>query len=286
MNFALLVQVLFSAIVFVIMFGMGLSLTAQDFRAMARAPRPFLLGLTVQMLLVPVAVLAVALVLPVGHDVKTGMVLLAACPGGVTSNAITLAAKADAALAVGLTAASSLLVALSFPVWTEIASTLFLGAGRSVALPFAETALSLALLTALPVLLGMAVRCARPGMALALLPPFRFVAIGLIVVMCGITTASNARFLADLRVLAESAAACVALLTVAMGLGYALSRLARLPKAQALTVMIEAGVHNVAIGLLVSIALLGDPAIARLPLVYGLAMLVLPWIFIAAVARR
>lgn len=284
--FATLVQYLFSGIVFVIMFGMGLSLAKADFVQIAQRPKPFALGLTVQLLLVPAAVLLLAMALPVGPDVAAGMVLLAACPGGATSNAITLAAKADIALAVGLTAASSLLVAFTFPVWTEVASSLFLGQGKSVALPFGQTVLSLAFLTLLPVLLGMAVRHFRRDFALAVLPRFRWLAIALIVLMCTITTIANARFLTDPAVLLECLAACVSLIVVAMGTGYLLSRLFRLPNAQALTIMIEVGVHNVAIGLLVSIALIGDPAIARLPLVYGLSMLVIPWLFIAWVRRR
>lgn len=284
--FGLLAKYLFPAIVFTIMFGMGLSLRGRDFARIAAAPRAVVAGLTIQLLLVPLVAIGLGHVLPFGPEVAVGLVLLAACPGGATSNAISLAARADVALAVVLTAASSLFVALTLPLWTAFATQHFLHEAKSVQVPVGETMTHLLLLTAAPAGLGMVARRLAPGAAEAALPTFRWLALILIGLMCLLTTTFNARYLADPRVLAESAVACLALISLAIGAGALAARLARLDTAQTMTIVIEVGVHNLAIGLMIAVTVIGDPAITRLPLVYGLLMLVMPWLAIAWLKRR
>jgi BASS family bile acid:Na+ symporter len=284
--FGVIAQYLFPAIVFTIMFGMGLSLVGRDFGRIAASPRAVVVGLTIQLLIVPLVAVGLGHLLPFGPDVAVGLVLLAACPGGATSNAISLAAKADVALAVVLTAASSLFVAFTLPLWTVFATEHFLNEAKSFHLPVGETMTHLLLLTVLPSGLGMIVRRLAPTLATGALPTFRWLAMALIGLMCLLTTVFNGRYLADPKVLLESFVGCLALMTLAMGAGALLSRLAGLDVTQTMTIVIEVGVHNLAIGLLIAVTVLGDPAITRLPLVYGLLMLILPWLFIAGFKRR
>lgn len=284
--FGLLATYLFPTIVFAIMFGMGLSLQGRDFARVAAAPRAVFAGLTIQLLLVPLVAIGLGHLLPFGPEVAVGLVLLAACPGGATSNAISLAARADVALAVVLTAASSLFVALTLPLWTAFATDHFLHEAKSFHVPVGETMTHLLLLTVLPAGLGMVVRRLAPSLAVRALPTFRWLALVLIGLMCLLTTVFNAHYLADPRVLAESAIACFALISLAMAVGAVTARLARLDVAQTMTIVIEVGVHNLAIGLLIAVTVIGDPAITRLPLIYGLLMLVMPWLAIAWLKRR
>lgn len=284
--FTLLTQYGFPAIVFVIMLGMGLALEIRSFATLLSEPRAVLLGLAAQMLLLPAVAVGLAMALPLDPTVAVGLIILAACPGGVTSNAISLAARADIALSVSLTAISSLLVAVTLPLWAIFATTMFLGEGRSINLPFLQTATTLASLTLLPVILGMVIRRFSPGLALPLVEKFRFIAVALILFMCLATVGFNFQHLRGWAVFGESLAACLALMGVTMTAGYVLARQAALAVAQRLSIVIEVGVQNNAVALLAAITLLGDPAIARLPLVYGLLMISLPWVFIAWERRR
>lgn len=284
--FSFFTDIAFPATVFTIMVGMGLALTGDDFRLLGRAPRAVLVGLTAQLLLLPLLALGLAFALPVDPLVKAGLVLMAAAPGGVTSNAITLAAKADVALAVALTSLSSLLVCITLPFWSGLALDLFLAKERRMQLSPLEAGVSLALLTVLPVLTGMAARALWPRQALCVLSRFRIVAVGLILFMCLTTTSYNLHHFTDPRVVMENVGAAAALMLSAM-LGAALfARLWRLEVQQRLTIVIEVGVHNIAVALLAAFTLLGDPTVARLPLAYGLLMIVMPWFFVAAARRH
>ena len=284
--FPFLSGTVFPLIIFVIMFGMGLALGVADFRAILSSPRAVLVGLSSQMLLLPLIAISLSVALPIGPEVAVGLIILAASPGGVTSNAITLAARADVALAVSLTALSTLLVAFTLPLWTSFALDYFLGELQRVDMPLGEMAVTLGALTILPVALGMAVRACRPGFASRGVDTMRWLSVLLILFMCLSTTGFNWRHLADWHVLLESFGVCLTLMLLAMAGAYTLARLARLPAVQVLTIVIEVGVHNLAIALLASVTIVESPAMARLPLAYGLLMITVPWFFIRWERRR
>ncbi len=278
--FPFLSQTIFPLIIFVIMFGMGLALGLADFRAILSSPRAVLVGLSAQMLLLPLIAIGLAFVLPIGPEVAVGLIILAASPGGVTSNAITLAARADVALAVSLTALSTLLVAITLPLWIGFALHRFMGDMRTVDMPMGQTAMTLGLLTIVPVVLGMMVRAVAPALASRGVEIGRRLSVVLILFMCLTTTGFNWHHLAGWRVLLESFGVCLALMLLAMVASHALARAARLGPLQRLTIVIEVGVHNLAIALIASVTLIDMPAIARLPLAYGLLMITIPWLFI------
>lgn len=286
MIFSFLSSTVFPAIIFLIMLVMGLALGRADFASILRAPKAVLVGLTGQIVLLPLIALALAWTLPIGPEAAVGLVILAASPGGVTSNAITLAARADVALAVSLTALSTLLVAATLPFWASFAVAEFMGGRAGPAMAPVDSAVTLGLLTVLPVGLGMAARAAWPGFAARAVALGRYVSVALIVFMCVSTTLFNWRYLAGWNVIAESFGLCLALMLLAMSAAYAMARLARLPSVQVLTIVIEVGVHNLAIALLASVSLVEMPSIARLPLAYGLLMISIPWLFIRWERRR
>ncbi|RJF96404.1 bile acid:sodium symporter family protein [Sphingomonas cavernae] len=284
--FPFLSQTVFPIIIFAIMFGMGLALGADDFRAILARPRAVIVGLSAQMLLLPLIALGLAFALPIAPEVAVGLIILAASPGGVTSNAITLAARADVALAVSLTALSTLFVAFTLPLWTHFALDQFLGSTREVGMPLGQTAITLGALTILPVALGMGVRARWPEMAARGVEAARPISVLGIVFMCLSTTAFNWHHLAGWRVFGESFGICLALMLLAMMGAWLLATIARLPAIQTLTIVIEVGVHNLAIALLASVTLVEMPAIARLPLAYGLLMISVPWLYIRWERRR
>lgn len=146
------------ALVFV-MFGMGLSLTIQDFKNIFRYPRSLIIGLVCQMLLLPLIAFGLAYISALPPAIQVGIVLIAACPGGAVSNLITHLLEANVALSVSLTTLNSFLVTLSIPTIVQLAIFFFMGQGdMEIKLSFWDTLFEILFLTLLPCLLGIYLR--------------------------------------------------------------------------------------------------------------------------------
>lgn len=278
--YLLLTEVVFPLVMFGIMLGMGLSLSGRDFRALLEQPRAVLVGLAGQMLLLPLVALLITALFPLPPAIAVGIILLAACPGGITSNAIVFAARADTALSITLTGLSSVLVAITLPLWVGFGIERHYGANTEISLPFQATATRLGLITLLPVSLGMMGRRLSPSRAAACTAFFRFFSITGILFMCLTSTYYNRELLLDAALVAKVLLASLAMLGGTMGMGYALSCLCALGRTQGLSIVIEIGVQNIAMVMLVALGMLNNPAIATVPVVYGMAMLLASWAFV------
>lgn len=135
-----------------IMFGMGITLTREDFARILRDPTAIIVGVLAQYGIMPIAGLLVALALRLPPQQAIGVVLVGSCPGGTASNVITYLAKGDVALSVSVTSVTTLLAPVLTPLFT------WLLAGRWVHVPFAEMLLSVAEVILLPVIAGLFVR--------------------------------------------------------------------------------------------------------------------------------
>lgn len=277
--YLLLTEIVFPLVMFIIMLGMGLSLAGRDFRVLLHQPMAVLLGVCGQMILLPLVALSVTQILPVTPSAAVGVILLAACPGGITSNAIAFAARADIALSISLTALSSIMVAFTLPLWVNFGIEQHFGENTDVSLPLEKTAVSLGLITLLPVTIGMTARRLCPSMARASAPHFRKFSIAGILFMCVTSTYYNRVLLQNINLVLEVLLASLVMLGSTMGIGYGLSRLCALSPAQGLSIVIEIGVQNIAMVMLVALGMLKNPDIAVVPVVYGIAMLLLSWIF-------
>ncbi|MBS4073218.1 MAG: bile acid:sodium symporter, partial [Algoriphagus sp.] len=114
----------------VIMFGMGLSLTLSDFKRILIYPKAVLLGLLNQIVLLPVVAFFIANGLGLSPELAVGLMILAACPGGATSNLITHLAKGDTALSITLTAFSSMITVLTIPFVVNFSIGYFIPGGE------------------------------------------------------------------------------------------------------------------------------------------------------------
>ena len=124
----------------IIMVGIGLSLTREDFAVQARSPRATIVGLVGQLVLVPLVGVGVALLFDLTPMLALGVVLVAATPGGATSNLITYLARGNVALSVILTAITSVAVILTLPLWFDLGVRFIPGAADSeVSVPLAQT---------------------------------------------------------------------------------------------------------------------------------------------------
>ena len=130
------------------MLGMGLGLSAADFKRIAIAPKSVIIGLLAQLVMLPIVGFLLASVFPLSPELAVGVMILAACPGGPTSNLVTYLAMGNVALSITLTAVSSLVYRVfTIPLVVNLATRSFIGENVSLQLPLGETVLQIAVIT-------------------------------------------------------------------------------------------------------------------------------------------
>ena len=158
-----------------IMFTLGLGLSISNFSNVFKKPKNFLIGLISQLIFLPIVGLILVTIWPLPIEIAIGVMLIAAAPGGVTSNILTFFAKGDVALSVSLTAVMSLLSAISVPVVLAISLGIIGGSSLPESISLTGIALSMFLIVTLPVLLGMGVRSFLNSLTLKIEKSARFI---------------------------------------------------------------------------------------------------------------
>ena len=267
---------------FIVLFGMGLTLVPDDFRRVFRFPRAKLVGIACQLLLLPAVAFLLALAFRLPGELAVGLMVLAACPGGATSNVITHLARGDTALSVTLTAISSVVCVFTIPWLVGWSMAHFLGAEAAVQLPLWKTLGQLFLVTILPIALGMSLRRAQPRIAQRLSGPANVFSLVFLAVIIAVAV-SREENLAEQFSLAGPAAITLNLAT--MVLSFFIAQMAGLGLPQRITISIEAGIQNGTLALAITLGLLNSPHIAMPSVVYCLFMFASGGIF-AVLARR
>lgn len=270
---------------FCIMFGMGTALTLAHFRELLRQPRSIAVGMTAQMLLLPLLAWGLLSLFALPPELFVGFMILALAPGGTTSNALSYLAGGNLALSIVLTAIVSLLVPLTIPLIAAPLIESRLGIQAAIALPFGPTLGKLVLVGLLPVLLGMWLRHVRPDFCRrheALLT--RVPLLMLLAVIAGIIVTAWERMPGFLEMTAGPA---LILATAALLMGYGFARLLREPPANARTIAIETAIQNGGTAIFVTGTLLQQPAMTVAPVMYGILMLlpVLAWLGLLRLRR-
>jgi len=140
-----------------IMLGLGLGLSVKDFTRVLRYPKSFLVGFFLQLIILPIVALGVALILNLSAPIAVGLMIIAAAPGGVTSNVLTKFANGDVALSISLTAVVSLISIISVP-FIIVTSADLLGVVISTSISMTGIALKMSLVVTVPVIIGMVIR--------------------------------------------------------------------------------------------------------------------------------
>ena len=141
----------------IIMFGLGLGLTTSDFTRVLKKPRDFFVGFLSQVILLPVIAFGLILIIPMPIEIAMGVMIIAAAPGGVTSNVLTKFANGDVALSVSLTAVVSLLAIFIVPL-IVFNSANFIGVEITKEISMKSIAVKMFFVVTVPVLFGMIVR--------------------------------------------------------------------------------------------------------------------------------
>lgn len=254
----------------IIMLGMGLSLVVDDFRRIFIYPKAILLGLTNQILILPVLGFVLASLFPIQPEIAIGIMILTACPGGPTSNLISHLAKGDIALSVTLTALSSFITILTIPFIINFALLHFLEEGQMIKLDVVTTIIQILVITIIPVSIGMSIRKYNERFALKMAKPVRRASgIVLILVIAGITIKEKDNIVPYFQ---QAGIVALCLNVITMVVGYYSAKLFSVKDKRAISIAIESGIQNGTLAITIAVVLLGNTSFAVAPAVYSLLM--------------
>ena len=252
----------------VIMFGLGLSLTPDDFRRVRQAPVAVVVALTCQLLLLPAICFGLIVLLDLSPLLGIGMMLLAASPGGTSANLFSHLFRGDVALNVTLTAVNSLIAIVTLPLITGLTIRYF-DRQDTVELPLVEVVKVFAIVL-VPVLIGMLVRARRAGFAARMDRPVRIGSAIILAVLVVIIVIDQRENITDYlaRVGLATAVFCALSLTI----GFYVPRLFGVGDRQSIASSMEIGVHNATLAIYVAVEILDDTEISIPAAVYSLFM--------------
>lgn len=251
----MIVKVLLPLILAFIMFSLGLGLKGRDFSLVLKFPVAFGVGLFNQIVFLPLVALGLAHAFGLSATFAVGLMILALCPGGVTSNLLAKLARGNAPLSISLTAITSLLSILTVPLLVAFSFNHFMG-DDAPPVDVTRLGLTMFLITAVPVLIGMVFTAKSPDLVEKMAPGVLRASGVLFVVIIIAALANNwGVFSSNLGTLGPVA---VLLSIVMLGFGLASAKLLRLDDRDATTISIESGVQNgtlaIAVGSIVAVA--------------------------------
>jgi BASS family bile acid:Na+ symporter len=249
---------LLNGILAVVMFSIAIDLKPSDFRAFTKAPKPLIVGLLSQFVLLPVLTYLLVIAVQPQASVALGLILVAACPGGNISNFITHRAGGNTALSVSMTAFSTVGAILLTPFNIAFWGSLYApsaGLLRSTQIDPVNIAITVGLMLILPLILGITLNNRRPALTARLRGPLQLISMIIFVGFVAIALAANwSTFLAFAGGIAGLVIVHNAL---GLGAGYALATLARLTPFDRRAVTIETGIQNSGLGLVLIFGFFG-----------------------------
>ena len=252
----------------VIMFGLGLSLTPDDFRRVVRHPKAVAIILACQVLLLPLIGFALAELFGLAPELAVGLLLLAASPGGTTANLFSHLFRGDVALNITLTAVNSVLALVTLPIVVNLAIARYLDEGSGIGMQLSKL-LQVFAVVLVPVAIGMLVRSRAPQIADRADRPVRIasaVLLFLVVVGAILGEENVGEYFA--RVGLVTTLFCA----LSLAVGFFLPRLLGLTPAQSVASGFEIGVHNSTLAIAVALTVLGNTTMGVPPAVYGIVM--------------
>lgn len=254
----------------IITLGMGLSLTDRDFRNIFLNPKAVITGLCCQMILLPVIAFLIARSIQIDPLFKVGLMIIAACPGGATSNLVTYLLRGNVALSISMTALNSLITLVTIPLVVTISLEVFIHQDAAIKLNVGETIVKVFLITILPAFAGTRIRKWRSEFADRLEHPLRIIMpVLLLVIYAGVIFIEQDAESATRSDYISVFPYALLLNVTAMVAGLMVARSLRLGVRNQFTIAIEVGLQNSGLAIVVAVTLLGSHAIALVPVVYG-----------------
>ena len=270
MSDSILTTIVLPVSLMIIMIGMGLSLTTADFKRVMEYPKAVFIGLTNQLIILPIVGFGLAMVFQVSPIWAVGLILIAICPGGVTSNLITYVAKGDIALSITLTAIASIVTVFSIPFVLNHAFEVFMDDGETIHLDVLRTIRDLMLITVIPVGIGMVIRHYKAEFALKMEKPMRTAStVIFVVILVGIILQNKGILV---QAFTNVGLPVLLLNVITMSIGYFSARIFKLNLKQSISITIESGIQNGTLAIYIALTLLNNSALTIPAAVYSLLM--------------
>jgi bile acid:Na+ symporter, BASS family len=224
----------------IIMFGMGLTLSANDFKEVFRRPKDVAIGVGAQFVIMPLLAFALATLLPVSPEVAVGVILVGCCPGGTSSNVMTYLSKGDTALSVSITAVSTILA----PILTPLLVLLF--ASKWLSVSAGDLFVSIVKIVLVPIILGLVVKYLFGKKVEAGVKALPLVSVAAIVAIVAAVVSVNQEKIAETGAIIFAIVVlhnCIGYL-----IGYGLAKLFGMTPTKRRAVSIEVGMQNSGLG--------------------------------------
>jgi len=254
----------------IIMFGMGLSLKIGDFKRVMTSPKAVVVGLFSQVIILPLVGYLIAVGLDLSPTIAIGIMLLAACPGGATSNMLTHLAKGDLALSVSLTAIASMMSIITIPIIVQFALANFSDQSQNITVDAITMIKQLFVIVIIPVSIGMLIKAKYEKFSDRMEKPVKIAsAVIFILVIIGVIFSIRDVFM---DYLGEAGLPSILLNITTMVIGFSLAVLFKLTKPQAISISIETGIQNGTLAITLATIALNNSEYSIVPAVYGLLM--------------
>ena len=254
----------------VIMLGMGLSLTVTDFKRIFIYPKAVTLGLINQLIILPLIAFSLAIFFDLNPGLAVGLMILAACPGGPTSNLISHLANGDTALSITLTAFSSLITVITIPFIVNFSISYFIPGGEQPPLNIFGTVISVLAITIIPVAIGMLIFKKSPQLARKMDRPFRIFSAVFFVVIILAAILKERENIVDY--FSQIGPVALGLNVLTLAFGFFSAKALGLVAKQARTISIESGIQNGTLGITIAATLIGNSEMTIPSAVYSLIM--------------
>ena len=266
-----------------IMFVLGLGLTGTNFLRVIKQPRDFFVGALSQVILLPVIAFILVKIWPIAPELAIGVMIIAAAPGGVTSNLLTSFAKGDVALSISLTAIISLFSVITIPFIVLTSVELLGGSNITQDISLFSMSRDMFLIVTVPVILGMLLRKFSSGVALKLEPIAKKVSIALFVlVLLGAIAAERENVISYF---AQAGPITLILNVVMMIVAYYVAQFLASGAKQKKCITIECGLQNGTLAIFVATSIFGGGMYVIPAATYSLIMFATSLIFVYLVRK-
>jgi BASS family bile acid:Na+ symporter len=262
-------SVLLPAALGIIMLGLGLSLTIDDFKRVINFPKAIFVGLFCQMLILPVVCFFIAKIFHLPPALSVGLMLLSASPGGPTANLFSHLAKGDVALNISLTALNSLLTLITLPFIVNFSIEYFMESNHMIPMQFKKI-IEVFVIVLVPVSIGMFIKSKNPSLSSKLDKPLRILSAVFLVLIIALAIIKQKDSIAT----SFQQVGLVALIfnILSMLIGFYIPRFFNLAKDQAISIGMEIGIHNGTLAIYIALSVLGNSEMSIPPAIYSLIM--------------
>lgn len=268
-----LIDFLINGILVLIMLGIGFSLTFSSFIETFHQPKAYILGLILQIVWLPLLAFAIVSISNLTIAFKIGIIILAACPGGITSNFISYLLGGNPALSISLTVTNSFLAPLTIPIIVNLAIVQYLGTSAEIRLGFWATAAQIFSITIIPVSIGIFVKQKWPNFANRAESILRWTSLILLAILFLIkffATESMGGAGMTQQEIWQIFPFSLLVNLAALFSGFTFAKLFGLGKPDQLTLGVEIGIQNTSLGFLIATVLLGNEDMLKPSLVYAM----------------